>query len=152
MTASYTTTTSSLTALAIGSHGITGIFTSTNTNFVTGTVSSESLFTVTPPATAGTGSTVGLTGNAATVRAGTPVTLTVTVFGPTAGLVEFWSGTTFLGRGSISGTRFSGYRAMLAVNASATPLSVGTHTIQARFVGSTTVRASVSGNFTLTIT
>jgi hypothetical protein len=69
------------------------------------------------------------------------------VVGATAGLVEFWDGTTYLGRGSI----VSG-KATLAVNTSLTPLSVGTHTIQARFVGSTTVRASVSANFTLTIT
>ena len=147
MTASYTTTTSSLTALAIGSHGITGAFTSTNTNFLTGTVSSESLFTVMPPTTAATPSTVTLASTATTARAGTSVTLTAAVTGATAGLVEFWDGTTYLGRGSIVSGRVT-----LAVNAAAIPLSVGTHTIQARFVGSTTVRASVSSNLTLTIT
>ena len=147
MTASYTTTTSSLTALAIGSHGITGTLSSTNTNFLTGTVSSESLFTVTPATTVTTASTVTLASTATTAEAGTSVTLTATVTAATAGLVEFWDGTTYLGRGSIVSGRVT-----LAVNAAAIPLSVGTHTIQARFVGSTTVRASVSSNLTLTIT
>jgi len=131
---------------AIGSHGFTGTFTATDAKFVSGTTSSESLFTTTPPTTATIPSSVAIVSTVTSARAGATVSLAAS--GPADGaVIEFWDGNKYLGKGAIA----SG-RAVFAVNTLVAPLSVGTHRIQARFVGTTTVRASVSADFLLTIT
>jgi hypothetical protein len=90
---------------------------------------------------------------AASVAFGTSVTFTATitvatgVAAPTGGVVEFWDGDNYLGRGTI--TLVGG--AYKATFATAT-LARGSHAIKARFVGSASHAVSDSSTLTQTIT
>jgi hypothetical protein len=78
-------------------------------------------------------------------------TATITVAGgvaaPTGGVVEFWDGDNYLGKGTI--TLVSGvYKATFVTK----NLAKGSHAIKARFVGSASHAVSNSGILTQTIT
>jgi hypothetical protein len=108
--------------------------------------------TVLPTGTAA--STVSVASStAASVAFGTSVTFTATitvaagVAAPTGGVVEFWDGDTYLGRGTI--TLVGGaYKATFAT----TTLARGSHAIKARFVGSASHAVSNSSPLNQTIT
>jgi hypothetical protein len=94
---------------------------------------------------------------AASVAFGTSVTFTATitvaagVTAPTGGVVEFWDGDTYLGRGTITSTTVgsvTSYRATFAT----TTLARGTHAIRARFIGSASHAVSNSSPLNQTIT
>jgi predicted thioesterase len=112
--------------------------------------------TVLPTGTAA--STVSVASStAASVAFGTSVTFTATitvatgVAAPTGGIVEFWDGDTYLGRGAITATTVgsvTSYRATFAT----TTLARGLHPIRARFVGSASHAVSTSSLLNQTIT
>ncbi len=141
----------SVTTLAIGSHAITAVYTpSTVETSYASTTSSAFACLVTPPATATGTSTVSLASSAPSAAFGSAVTFTATIAVaagvPTGGVVEFWDGDTYLGKGTIALT--SGvYRATFTT----ATLARGSHAIKARFVGTSTFAASESGVLTQTI-
>ena len=90
--------------------------------------------------------------SATSVAAGTNVTFTATitvaagVAAPTGGVVEFWDGTIYLGKGTI--TLVGGaYKATFAI----ATLARGSHAIKARFIGSASHAVSNSSTLTQTI-
>ncbi len=90
-----------------------------------------------------TGSQTSLTINTNTVVYGTPVTLTATVApAGTTGKVDFSSGTTVLGEGTVSG-------GVAALN---TVLPAGTYTITAMYLGDTNYGSSTSNPVNLSVT
>ena len=92
----------------------------------------------------GTGTVVAAS-TAASVRFGTSVTFIATitvatgVAAPTGGVVEFWNGSTYLGRGTVTATTAGSVTAILT-----TRLNRGVHGIWARF-GSASHAVSNSG-------
>ena len=70
---------------------------------------------------------------------------------PTGGVVEFWDGDSYLGKGTIAATTIGGVTSYKATFATTT-LAKGSHAIKARFVGSTAHAVSTSGLLTQTIT
>ena len=120
-------------------------------NYAASTSAQVQLGTVAASGT--TASTVTLGSSATTAAFGTSVTFTATIAvavgapAPTGGVVEFWDGDVYLGKGTIA--LVSGaYRATFTTAA----LSRGLHSIRARFVGSSVYAASASGLLSQTIT
>ena len=112
--------------------------------------------TVAPTGTAA--STVSVTSStAASVAFYTSVTFTATitvaagVAAPTGGVVEFWDGDTYLGKGTITATTVGSVTSYKATFATTT-LARGSHAIKARFVGSASHAVSNSSTLTQTIT
>jgi hypothetical protein len=155
-----TFTIASSTFSAVGSHPITATYTPTAANPLLGVVAEPNylaatslqllLGTVAPTGTAA--SAVSLASSAATAAFGTTVTFTATITvaagmpAPT-GVVEFWDGDVYLGKGTI--TLVSGtYRATFAT----ATLARGAHSIRARFVGNSTYGVSNSGLLSQSIT
>ena len=104
--------------------------------------------TVAPTGTAA--STVSVTSStAASVAFYTSVTFTATitvaagVAAPTGGVVEFWDGDTYLGKGTITATTVGSVTSYKATFATTT-LARGSHAIKARFVGSASYAVSDS--------
>jgi hypothetical protein len=132
-TASY-----SATALAVGSHAITARY-SGDSNFVTVASSAQTVtITLVTP-------TVALTATPATATVGMAVALGATVSGTGAaptGSVTFLDGTTTLATVNLA----SG-----AANYSATSLTVGTHTITAKYSGDGNYFAATTMSQTVTI-
>ncbi|MEI8370631.1 MAG: Ig-like domain repeat protein [Planctomycetia bacterium] len=145
---------------AIGAHPITATYTPAvavgltagEPNYLTATSAQLLQATVAPTGTAA--STVSVTSStAASVAFGTSVTFTATitvasgVAAPTGGVVEFWDGTIYLGKGTI--TLVGGaYKATFAI----ATLARGSHAIKARFIGSASHAVSNSSTLTQTIT
>jgi sugar lactone lactonase YvrE len=124
-------------------------------NYLTATSAQLLQTTVLPTGTAA--STVSIASSATSVAAGVNVTFTATiavatgVAAPTGGVVEFWDGDTYLGRGTINATTVgsvTSYRATFAT----TILARGAHAIRARFIGSASHAVSNSSLLTQTIT
>jgi hypothetical protein len=65
---------------------------------------------------------------------------------PTDGIVEFWDGSTYLGRGSLVAVN-----GIFRLTFTTTALSRGVHSITARFVGNNAYRVSESGIFSQTV-
>ncbi|MCY3016429.1 MAG: Ig-like domain repeat protein [Planctomycetota bacterium] len=144
---------------ALGAHPITATYTPAvavgltagEPNYLTATSAQLLQATVAPTGTAA--STVSVTSStAASVAFGTSVTFTATitvasgVAAPTGGVVEFWDGDNYLGRGTI--TLVGGaYKATFATTA----LARGAHAIRARFIGSASHAVSNSSTLTQTI-
>jgi hypothetical protein len=125
--------TSSLTA---GSHSITARYQG-DSNFTTST--STALTQVVNPAT-----TTALTSSANPSVSGQNVTFTATVAptsgtGTPTGTVTFLDGTTTLGTGTLNGSGVATF-----ATTSTTPLSVGTHSITARYAGDANFGSSTS--------
>jgi hypothetical protein len=141
-------TPSGLTQLSIGLHALTAVYlpASTETNYRTAT-SAAAEHTVTGTAT----STTTLASSLPASTLGQAVTLTATVSVAAGGIaptgeVEFWDGSTLLGRGTLA--LVSGlYRAAFTTSA----LSTGSRSIKARFLGNTTYRMSESSILTQTV-
>jgi hypothetical protein len=139
-------TSSGLTALAVGSHSITAVYVpaKAEANYIAGAVSSPVNRTVLAAGTAA--STTTLASSSPTATVGQNVTLTATVavapgaVAPTGGIVEFWDGSTYLGRGSLVAVN-GAFRATF----NTIFFARGTRSITARFVGNATSAASASG-------
>jgi hypothetical protein len=100
---------------------------------------------------------VSIASSATSVAAGVSVTFTATIAiptgvpAPTGGVVEFWDGDTYLGKGTIAEWRVGSVTSYRATFATAT-LARGPHAIRARFIGSASHAVSNSGLLTQTIT
>ena len=133
-------------SLAAGSYPVTAVY-SGDTNFATSTSSSVTLLVNAQAVAVSTSTT--LATSSATANAGQNVTFTATVSGPSGstsaptGTVTFLDGTTSLGTGTLNGSGVATY--------STSTLSVGTHSITARYPGDTSFAASVSSAITETI-
>ena len=143
----------------IGAHPIvatfnpdtSSFFSAGEPNYLTATSAQLLQTTVAPAGTAA--STVSVASSATSVAAGGSVTFTATiavaagVAAPTGGIVEFWDGDTYLGKGQI--TLVGGaYKATFTTKT----LAKGSHAIKARFVGSASHAVSDSSTLTQTIT
>ena len=144
---------------SLGAHPVTATYTPAvavgltagEPNYLAATSAQLLQTTVLPTGTAA--STVSVASStAASVAFGTSVTFTATitvaagVAAPTGGVVEFWDGDTYLGKGTIT-TSGGVSRATF----STALLSRGGHSIRARFVGNTVYAASSSGLLSQTI-
>jgi hypothetical protein len=145
---------------AIGAHPIIATYTPAaaagltagEPNYLAATSAQLLQATVLPNGTAA--STVSVASStAASVAFGTSVTFTATitvatgVAAPTGGVVEFWDGDSYLGKGTI-GLVGGAYKATFAI----ATLARGSHAIKARFIGSASHAVSDSGILTQTIT
>jgi hypothetical protein len=145
---------------AVGSHPIVASYVPAVANLTLGiaaepnyAASTSAQWQLGTVAAAGTAaSTVTLGSSATSAAFGATVTFTATISvatgaaAPTGGVVEFWDGDTYLGKGTIA--LVSGvYRATF----STALLSRGAHSIRARFVGNTVYAASASGLLSQTI-
>jgi len=144
-------TSSGLTALAFGSHSITAVYVpaTAETSYIAGAVSAAQDRTVIAPGTVA--STTTLASSLPTATFGQSVTLTATVAvagpaAPTGGIVEFYDGATYLGRGTLAVVS-GAYKATFTTTA----LSRGVHSITARFVGIGTYRISASDILSQTV-
>jgi len=147
---------------AVGAHPITASYTpavaavtpvpiAAEPNYLAATSAQLLQATVLPTGTAA--STVSIASSATSVATGVSVTFTATitvaagVAAPTGGVVEFWDGDVYLGKGTVA--LVSGaYKATFAT----TTLARGSHAIKARFVGSASHAVSNSSLLTQTIT
>jgi len=147
---------------AVGAHPITASYTpavaavtpvpiAAEPNYLAATSAQLLQATVLPTGTAA--STVSIASSATSVATGVSVTFTATitvaagVAAPTGGVVEFWDGDVYLGKGTIA--LVSGaYKATFAT----TTLARGSHAIKARFVGSASHAVSNSSLLNQTIT
>ncbi|MFE9424494.1 Ig-like domain repeat protein [Kitasatospora sp. NPDC006697] len=134
----------STTALALGAHSLSAVFTSTDSHFL-GSTSAASAYTVSPKAAAPTTTALGVTPSGSASK-GTAIQLTATVSPAAAGTVQFMDGTTALG----SPVTVSGGTALY----SATSLAEGDHSLSAAFTpaDATAFAASVSATVPLAIT
>jgi hypothetical protein len=120
------------------------------TNYIAGAVSAAQDRTVIAPGTVA--STTTLASSLPTATFGQSVTLTATVTvaagaaAPTGGIVEFWDGATYLGKGTLAVVS-GAYKATFTTTA----LSKGDHSITARFVGIGTYKISASDILSQTI-
>jgi hypothetical protein len=127
-------------ALAVGSHSLTAVFTPTGTGFL-GSTSAASTFVVNQGAAAGT--TTGLSSSATAVQ-GSPVTFTIAVTPSNAtGTVVLKEGTTTLGSGAVSGG---------AASVDVTFATVGAHNVVAQFVPTGNFAGSTSQPTTVNVT
>lgn len=121
-------------------------------NYLSAT-SAQLLQTTVAPAGAAASTVSVASSTAASVAFGTSVTFTATitvatgVAAPTGGVVEFWDGDSYLGKGTI-GLVGGVYKATFTT----TTLARGLHAIKARFVGSASHAVSDSSILTQTIT
>jgi hypothetical protein len=134
---------------------VTPVPTAAEPNYLAATSGQLLQTTVLPTGTAA--STVSVASSATSVAAGVNVTFTATiavatgVAAPTGGVVEFWDGNTYLGKGTITASTVgsvTSYRATFAT----TTLARGLHPIRARFVGSASHAVSTSSLLNQTIT
>ena len=146
-TYSATATFSTAAITASGANAITATYSGDN-NF-TGATTSAVTVTVgsnTSTTTVVTNGGSGATGNPSTINA--RPTFTATVAAATAGTVNFYDGTTFLGAGSTVGTAHtSTFRIGTTV-----PFVGGIHSITATYVGSGSLAASTSAPYMETVT
>jgi sugar lactone lactonase YvrE len=145
---------------AVGSHPIVASYVPAVANLTLGIAAEPNYAAATSAqwqlgtvAAAGTAaSTVTLGSSATTAAFGATVTFTATISvaagapAPTGGVVEFWDGDTYLGKGTIT-TSGGVSRATF----STALLSRGGHSIRARFVGNSVYAASSSGLLSQTI-
>ena len=122
---------------------------SSETNYIAGAVSAAQDRTVLPTGTVASTTTVTSSSPIAAVGQSVTFTATVTVptgaVAPTGGIVEFWDGATYLGKGTLAVVN-GAYKATFTT----TPPSKGL-SITARFVGNGTYRVSESGIFSQTV-
>jgi hypothetical protein len=138
-----TLSTTSLTSA--GSHSLTAVY-GGDTNF---TGNNSAAITVTVNAVTPIATTTALTSSATTAVSGTSLTFTATVTpasGSTVptGTVTFFDGTTTLGTATLDGTGKAAF--------STTALTVASHSITARYAGSTAFTTSTSSAVTVAIT
>jgi hypothetical protein len=130
--------------LSVGTHSITAKYSGSAT-FASST---SAALTETITAVAPTATTTILVSSAGSASSGAPVTFTATITSSTSGTptgtVTFLDGTTTLGTGTLSSAAIATFTTSI--------LTVGTHSITAKYSGNATFAASTSAALTETIT